>query len=74
MFFITVNCCKVNRAKHIKKTMHKRIMSKSNINAEFAYKYFMKVISFRFNECFPIGSSTREYSQDFNVPWFTVIC
>lgn len=32
----------------------------------------MKVLSFSFNECFPVGSSTKKYSQDFNKPWFTV--
>lgn len=30
-------------------------------NADFAYQNFiLKVISFSFNECFPIGSSTKK--------------
>lgn len=32
----------------------------------------LKVISVSFNECFPIVSSTRKYSQAFSKPWFTV--
>ena len=41
-------------------------------NADFAYQRFMKIISDSFNECFPIGRSTKKYSQDGNKPWFTV--
>lgn len=40
-------------------------------NADLAYQKFMKVFNFSFNECFPIGSSSKKYTQDFNKPWFT---
>jgi len=41
-------------------------------NAYFAYQNFMKMIRGSFNECFPIISSTRKYSQAFSKPWLTV--
>lgn len=40
-------------------------------NAHFADQHFLKVISLSFNECFPIGSSTRKCSQGFRKPSFT---
>lgn len=39
-------------------------------NTEYAYRNFIKVVNCCFNDCFPIGSSTRK-SQDFNKPLFT---
>jgi len=83
---IKSNKTKQNKKRMHKRIMSKSNISKFNDilasiswndlykenNAHFAYQNFMKVINFSFNECFPIGSSTRKCSQDFSKPWFTV--
>lgn len=39
-------------------------------HAEYAYQHFIKVISCCFNDCFPIGNSTKK-SKDFKKLWFS---